>query len=166
MLTESYFVSVAGPPLANNTAIAKDAGIYEHTLHPSHSTTATLKKSSAPRNGLAVSDTHIFAAQEEKSTVHVYPRAKGNQEALVTFSERIRSIALQDDVLFLGTQEGRLIIWEVSLPNTNSPHVPVPHYSLLIASLDLHRQASNHACLSRPGGDLHSCYTLPPDHGV
>ncbi|KAI1090070.1 putative ribosomal assembly complex component Ipi3 [Rostrohypoxylon terebratum] len=113
MLTESYFVSVSGPPLANNTAIAKDAGIYEHTLHPSHSTTATLKKSSAPRNGLAVSDTHVFAAQEEKSTVHVYSRAKGNQEALVTFSERIRSIALQDDVLFLGTQEGRLIIWEI-----------------------------------------------------
>ncbi|KAI0897397.1 putative ribosomal assembly complex component Ipi3 [Annulohypoxylon nitens] len=113
MLTESYFVSVAGPPLTNNTAIVKDAGIYEHTLHPSHSTTATLKKSSAPRNGLAVSDTHIFAAQEEKSTVHVYSRAKGNQEALVTFSERIRSIALQDDVLFLGTQEGRLIIWEI-----------------------------------------------------
>ncbi|XDG07714.1 hypothetical protein ABKA04_007329 [Annulohypoxylon sp. FPYF3050] len=113
MLTESYFVSVAGPPLANNTAIAKDAGIYEHTLHPSHSTTTTLKKSSAPRNGLTVSDTHIFAAQEDKSTVHVYSRTKGNQEALVTFSERIRSIALQDDVLFLGTQEGRLIIWEI-----------------------------------------------------
>ncbi|OTA80256.1 hypothetical protein M434DRAFT_53947, partial [Hypoxylon sp. CO27-5] len=113
MLTESYFVSVAGPPLANNTAISKDVGIYEHTLHPSHSTTTTFKKSSAPRNCLAVSDTHVFAAQEEKSTVHVYSRAKGNQEAVVTFPERIRSIALQDDVLFLGSQEGRLIIWEI-----------------------------------------------------
>ncbi|KAI1641480.1 WD40-repeat-containing domain protein [Biscogniauxia mediterranea] len=113
MLTESYFVSVAGPPLANNTAIAKDAGIYEHTLHPSHSTTGTLKKSSSPRNCLAVSNTHVFAAQEDKSTVHVYTRAKGNQEALVTFPERIRSLALLDDVLILGTQEGRLIVWEV-----------------------------------------------------
>ncbi|KAI1500645.1 WD40-repeat-containing domain protein [Biscogniauxia marginata] len=113
MLTESYFVSVAGPPLANNTAVAKDAGIYEHTLHPSHSTTSTLKKSSAPRNCLAVSDTHVFAAQEDKSTVHIYARPKGNQEALVTFPERIRSVALLDDVLILGTQEGRLIIWEV-----------------------------------------------------
>lgn len=114
MLTESYFVSVTGPPLANNTSISKDAGIYEQTLHPSHSTTSTFKKSSAPRNGLAVSDTHVFAAQEEKSTVHIYPRAKGNQET-VTFPERIQSVTLLDDVLFLGTQEGRLIVWEVSV---------------------------------------------------
>ncbi|KAI1392365.1 WD40 repeat-like protein [Hypoxylon trugodes] len=113
MLTETYFVSVAGLPLANNTAISKDAGIYEHTLHPSHSTTNTFKKSSAPQSCLAVSETHVFAAQDEKSTVHVYSRAKGNQEALVTFPERIQSVTLQDDVLFLGTQEGRLIIWEV-----------------------------------------------------
>lgn len=113
MLTESYFVSVTGQPLANNTAVAKDVGIYEHTLHPSHSTTNTFKKSSASRNGLAVSDTHIFAAQEEKATVHVYSRAKGNQEASITFPERIQSVVLQDDVLFLGSQEGRLIIWEV-----------------------------------------------------
>ncbi|OTA99133.1 hypothetical protein M426DRAFT_16753 [Hypoxylon sp. CI-4A] len=113
MLTESYFVSVTGPPLANNTAVAKDAGIYEHTLHPSHSTTGTLKKSSAPPNGLAVGDTHVFAAQAEKSTVHVYARAKGNQEAVVTFPERIRSVFLLDDVLFLGTQEGRIIVWEI-----------------------------------------------------
>lgn len=99
--------------MANNTAIVKDAGIYEQTLHPNHSTTSTFKKSFAPPNCLAVSDTHVFAAQEEKSTVHVYSRAKGNQEALVTFPERIRSIALLGDVLFLGTQEGRLIVWEV-----------------------------------------------------
>ncbi|CAJ2503702.1 Uu.00g110960.m01.CDS01 [Anthostomella pinea] len=113
MLIESYFVSVSGPPLANNTAISKDAGIYEHTLHPSHSTSNTLKKSSVPRNCLAVSDTHVFAAQDDKSTIYVYSRAKGNQEALVTLPERIRSVALLDDVLILGTQEGRLIIWEV-----------------------------------------------------
>lgn len=113
MLTESYFVSVAGPPLANNTAIPKDAGIYEHTLHPSHATSAILKKSSVPGGGLALSDTHVFAAQQDKSTVHVYARPKGNQEAVVTFPERIRSIALSGDVLFLGTQEGRVMVWEV-----------------------------------------------------
>ncbi|TGJ81164.1 hypothetical protein E0Z10_g7610 [Xylaria hypoxylon] len=113
MLTESYFVSVAGPQLANNTAIPKDAGIYEHTLHPTHATSAILKKSSVPSGGLALSDTHVFAAQQDKSTVHVYARPKGNQEAVVTFPERIRSIALSDDVLFLGTQEGRIIVWEL-----------------------------------------------------
>ncbi|KAI1181262.1 WD domain-containing protein [Nemania sp. FL0916] len=113
MLTESYFVSVSGPPLANNTAIPKDAGIYEHTLHPTHATAAILKKSSVPSGGLAVSRTHVFAAQQDKSTVHVYARPKGNQEAFVAFPERIRSIALRDDVLFLGTNEGRIIIWEL-----------------------------------------------------
>ncbi|RWA06511.1 hypothetical protein EKO27_g8592 [Xylaria grammica] len=113
MLTESYFVSVSGPPLANNTAIPKDAGIYEHTLHPTHATSAVLKKSSVPNGGLAVSDTHVFAAQQDKSTVHVYVRPKGNQEAVVTLPERIRSIALSDDVLFVGTQEGRIMVWEL-----------------------------------------------------
>ncbi|KAI0913499.1 WD40-repeat-containing domain protein [Ustulina deusta] len=113
MLTESYFVSVSGPPLANNTAIPKDAGIYEHTLHPTHATSAILKKSSVPGGGLALSDTHVFAAQQDKSTVHVYVRPKGNQEAVANFPERIRSIALSGHVLFLGTQEGRVIVWEL-----------------------------------------------------
>ncbi|KAI5867616.1 WD40 repeat-like protein [Durotheca rogersii] len=113
MLAESYLVSVSGPPLANNTAIPKDAGIYELTLHPSYATTNTFKRSTAPRNCLAASDTHIFAAQDEKSTVHVYSRSKGSQEALVTFPERISSVALLGDVLFLGSQEGRVIVWEI-----------------------------------------------------
>lgn len=113
MLTESYFVSVSGPPLANNTSIPKDAGIYEHTLHPTHATSAVLKKSSVPHGGLALSDAHVFAAQQDKSTVHVYARPKGNQEATVTFPERIQSIAIGNDVLFLGTQEGRIIAWEL-----------------------------------------------------
>ncbi|KAI1324897.1 WD domain-containing protein [Xylariaceae sp. FL0255] len=113
MLTENYFVSVSGPPITNNTAIPKDAGIYEHTLHPTHATSAVLKKSSAPAAGLAISDSHVFAAQQDKSTIHVYSRTKGNQEAVITFPERICSIALLDDVLFLGTQEGRVIVWEI-----------------------------------------------------
>ena len=117
MLSESYYSSISGPPIANNTAIAKDVGVYEHTLHPSHSTATTFKKSSVPRHGLAVSETHVFAAQDEKSTVHVYSRTRGgNQEALVNFPERISSVLLLGDVLFLGTQEGRIIVWEVSLP--------------------------------------------------
>ncbi|KAH9889228.1 putative ribosomal assembly complex component Ipi3 [Xylariomycetidae sp. FL2044] len=114
MLTESYFASVSGPLLSNNTAIPKDNGIYEQTLHPSHATSVIFKKSSVPLNCLAVSSTHVFAAQHDKSTVHVYSRAKGNQESRATFAERITSVLLLDHVLFLGTQEGRLIIWEIS----------------------------------------------------
>ncbi|RYP93138.1 hypothetical protein DL770_000712 [Monosporascus sp. CRB-9-2] len=123
MLTETYFSSVSGPPIANNTAIAKDAGIYEHTLHPSHSTPTTFKKSSVPRSCLAVGETHVFAAQDEKSTVHVYSRTRGNQEALVTFQERIRSVLLRDDVLFLGTQEGRVITCTGRQVSTPACHV-------------------------------------------
>lgn len=113
MLTGKYFAAVSGPPIANNTAIAKDVGIYERTLHPSDSTTATFKKSSVPCHSLAFSDSHVFAAQDDKSTIHVYSRAKGNQEATVTFHERIRSVVLSGDVLVLGTAEGRIILWEV-----------------------------------------------------
>ncbi|KAH6645841.1 WD40-repeat-containing domain protein [Truncatella angustata] len=112
MLTERYFVSVSGAPLANNTAIAKDVGIYEHILHPSHSTANIFKKSSVPPRGLAVSDTHVFSAQDEKSTVHVYSRENGKQEAIVTLQERIKSVALQNDVLILGTDQGRIMVWE------------------------------------------------------
>ena len=104
MLTESYFSSISGPPIANNTAIAKDVGVYEHTLHPSHSTATTFKKSSVPRHGLAVGETHVFAAQDEKSTVHVYARARGgNQEALVTFPERISCEVSLDSSLLVSS---------------------------------------------------------------
>ncbi|KAF7527341.1 hypothetical protein G7054_g10490 [Neopestalotiopsis clavispora] len=112
MLTERYFAAVNGPPIANNTAIAKDVGIYEHILHPSHSTASTFKKSSAPPNCLAVSNTHVFSAQHEKSTVHVYTRAKGTHEVTVTFQERIKTITLFGQILVLGTDQGRVILWE------------------------------------------------------
>ena len=58
----------------------------------------------------------MFAAQKDKAHVHVYSRAKGNQEALVPFPERITSIALVGDVLVLGTAQGRLTLWEVGYP--------------------------------------------------
>lgn len=59
----------------------------------------------------------MFAAQSEKAIVHVYSREKGNQEATVPFPERIRSLAVaggkNGDILVLGTEGGRLILWEV-----------------------------------------------------
>ena len=66
-------------------------------------------------NALAVSPTHIFAAQADKAVVHVYSRERGNQESLVSFPERVHALALiGDGVLALGTAEGRVILWEVS----------------------------------------------------
>lgn len=115
MLSDELFSSVCGPPIAANTAISKDVGIYAHTLTPTWAVKSSFKKSSAPVHCLALSDTHVFAAQDQKAHVHVYSRARGNQEALVPFQERIRCLALAGDVLVLGTAEGRLILWEVSL---------------------------------------------------
>lgn len=49
--------------------------------------------------------------------MHVYSREKGNQEATVPFPERVTSLALALDetVLVLGTEGGRILLWEVSL---------------------------------------------------
>ncbi|POR32126.1 Pre-rRNA-processing protein IPI3 [Tolypocladium paradoxum] len=112
MLSEQLFSSICGPALAANTAVSKDVGIYGHSVTPSCAVKATFKKSSAPPHCLAVSDTHVFAAQDQKAHVHVYSRLGGTQEALVPFQERIRCLALAGDVLVLGTAEGRLILWE------------------------------------------------------
>ena len=113
MLSEEFFSAVCGPPLSSNTAIAKDIGIYHHTLSPAYSVKGTFKKSSAPVNCIAASDTHVFAAQHEKAYVHVYSRLRGNQEAFISFPERIRCVTLAGDVLVLGTAEGRILLWEV-----------------------------------------------------
>jgi pre-rRNA-processing protein IPI3 len=116
MLSEAFITSIRAQPKSANTAIAKDVGIYLHELHPNHTIKASFKKSSTPVNALAVSPTHIFAVQADKAVVHVYSRERGNQEALVSFPERIHSLALIGvGVLALGTAEGRIILWEVSL---------------------------------------------------
>ncbi|KAI8669588.1 hypothetical protein NCS57_00774100 [Fusarium keratoplasticum] len=112
MLSQEFISAICGPPLAANTAVSKDVGIYSHSLTPSHTIKASFKKSSTPVNGLAVSQTHIFAAQDQKAHVHVYSRVRGNQEALVPFPDRIRSLALAGQVLVLGSAEGRLFLWE------------------------------------------------------
>ncbi|KAF3768539.1 WD40 repeat-like protein [Cryphonectria parasitica EP155] len=122
MVVEEFFSSVYGPPLSSNTAIAKDVGIYAHSLWPTFVTKSTFKKSAAPPNCLAVSDSHVFAAQHEKAYVHVYSRLHGNQESFVAFPERIRCLTLAASVLVVGTVEGRIMLWEtctgrlISLP--------------------------------------------------
>ncbi|KAH7382096.1 WD repeat protein-like protein [Cadophora sp. MPI-SDFR-AT-0126] len=114
MLTEGFITSILAQLKTANTAIAKDIGIYFHELHPIPVVKTSLKKSSTRVNGLAANSTHIFAAQADKAVVHVYSREKGNQEALISFPERIHSLTLLGDgVLVLGTAEGRAILWEV-----------------------------------------------------
>jgi pre-rRNA-processing protein IPI3 len=113
MLAEEFFSSISGPPLSSNTAIAKDVGIYTHSLWPTFAAKSAFKKSSTPPNCLAANKTHVFAAQHEKAYVHVYSRLRGNQEAFVALPERIRCLTLAGDVLILGTVEGRIMLWEV-----------------------------------------------------
>ncbi|OAF55112.1 Pre-rRNA-processing protein ipi3 [Pseudogymnoascus destructans] len=113
-LSEKFITSIRAAPKSANTAISKDIGIYTHTLHPTYTIDSAFKKSSTSPHCLAVSSTHIFAAQADKAVVHIYSRARANQEALVSFPERIHSLALlHDGLLALGTAEGRVILWEV-----------------------------------------------------
>jgi pre-rRNA-processing protein IPI3 len=114
MLSENFVTSIRAQHKSSNSAIAKDVGIYVHTLYPTHKVQSSFKKSSTPSNCTAVSSTHIFAAQAEKAVVHVYSTERGNQESLVSFPERINCITLvHDGLLALGTAEGRIILWEV-----------------------------------------------------
>lgn len=116
MLSESFIASTLSSA-KTPTATLRDVGICLQEFQPSPQLRSTFKKSSTSTNCLAVTPSHIFSAQADKAVVHVYSREKGNQEALVPFPERIRSIAVADakygDVLILGTEGGRLILWEV-----------------------------------------------------
>jgi pre-rRNA-processing protein IPI3 len=115
MLTEQ-FVAAISASTKPNTGVTKDAGIFLHEYQPLAAQRHVFKKSATAPNGIAVSESHIFAAQSDKAILHVYSREKGNQEAIVPFPERIHSIALaaQDTVLLLGTESGRVLAWEVS----------------------------------------------------
>ncbi|KAK2804624.1 Pre-rRNA-processing protein ipi3 [Onygenales sp. PD_10] len=117
MLSESFVASFL---TSNNQQISpslKDVGICVHEFQPAQSLRSAFKKSSTESNCLVVSDSHVFASQAGKAVVHVYSREKSNQEATVPFPERIRSLAWagrdhEPGLLVLGTEGGRLIIWE------------------------------------------------------
>ncbi|CAG8219455.1 unnamed protein product [Penicillium salamii] len=115
MLSESFVASTLSSA-KSPTASLRDVGICVHDLQPSSILRSTFKKSSTTTNCLAVSPSHIFTAQADKAVLHVYSREKGNQEGIVPFPERIRSIAVAGgkygDILVLGTEGGRLILWE------------------------------------------------------
>ncbi|SLM34719.1 WD40/YVTN repeat-like-containing domain [Lasallia pustulata] len=118
MLTESFVASVLSGDKSASNAAAKDVGIHLHDYQPIAGLKASFKRSSTPVNCLAVSASHIFAAQSEKAVVHVYNRERGNQEAIVPFPERIHSVTFAGDpngagVLLLGTEGGRVNLWEL-----------------------------------------------------
>jgi pre-rRNA-processing protein IPI3 len=135
MLTEHFVAAIAGPTKAN-TGVTKDQGIFVHEFQPLAAPRHVFKKSATAPNGIAVSRSHVFAAQADKAIVHVYSREKGNQEAVVPFPERIHSIALaaHDSVLLLGTASGRILAWELAsgrLVSTSTSHLQ-PVTSLVV----------------------------------
>ena len=121
MLTESFIASTLNPEKPSNSVIA---GVHRYDLQPLPALKSTFKKSSTNTNCLAVSPTHVFAAQADKAVVYVYSRERNNQEAVVPFPEKIQSIALAGEsdgagMLVLGTESGRVILWEVRLCHRN-----------------------------------------------
>lgn len=116
MLTEHFIASIATPAKVPNASVTKDAGVFVHELRPLAGQRSFFKKSATKDQCLAVSETHIFAAQAEKAVINVYNRDKGNQEATIPFNERITCITLAKDesLLILGTERGRILLWEVN----------------------------------------------------
>ncbi|KAI9848567.1 MAG: Pre-rRNA-processing protein ipi3 [Sclerophora amabilis] len=118
MLSEQFVTATETSEKPVTSSISKDVGIHLHEFKPAYSLKSGFKKSSTPPNCLAVSSTHIFAAQSNKAVLHVYSRDRGNQEAVVPFPERIHSVEFVGSdggagVLALGTDGGRVILWEV-----------------------------------------------------
>ena len=117
MLTESFVVSTLNP---EKPCYSTSTGIHFYEHKPIAALKSTFKKSSTASNCLAVHPTHAFASQADKAVIHVYNRERNNQEAIVPFPERIHSIALAGEldgagILVLGTEGGRLILWEVCM---------------------------------------------------
>ncbi|EXJ71384.1 uncharacterized protein A1O5_05191 [Cladophialophora psammophila CBS 110553] len=118
MLTESFIAATltANKPVAHASAALKDVGIFLHEFQPQRTFRKGFKKSSSQPGCVAISDSHIFAAQADKAVVNVYSQERGNQEATVPFPERISGLAYAHgaEVLVLGTEGGKLILWEVA----------------------------------------------------
>ena len=117
MLTEIFIASTLNPEKLSNSV---NTGVHLYDFRPLPAPKSTFKKSSTNTNCLAISASHIFAAQADKAVIHVYSRERNNQEAVVPFSEKIQSIVLAGEssgagTLILGTEGGRLILWEVCL---------------------------------------------------
>lgn len=153
MLTEQFVTAISGSTKPN-TGVTKDQGIFVHEFQPLAAQRHVFKKSATAQNGIAVSSTHIFAAQTEKAIVHVYSREKGSQEAIVPFPERIHSIALaaQDTVLLLGAESGRVLAWEVSHASKHVNRILV-----LIKGIDMLRASRFHVHFSPSTCDVHRC---------
>jgi pre-rRNA-processing protein IPI3 len=130
MLIESFIAATltANKVAAHTSAALKDVGIFQHEFQPQSTFRQGFKKSSSQPGCIAISSSHIFAAQADKAVINVYSRERGNQEATVPFPERITSLAYAHgaEILVLGSEGGRLILWEVTtgrVINSSASHL-------------------------------------------
>jgi pre-rRNA-processing protein IPI3 len=118
MLTESFIAATltSNKPSQHLSSSLKDVGIFAHEFQPQQALRHGFKKSSVKPQCLAVSRSHVFAAQADKAVINVYSREKGNQEATVAFPDRIRSLVYADgpEILVIGTEAGKLLLWETA----------------------------------------------------
>ena len=130
MLTESFVAATVATnkAVAHASAALKDVGIFLQEFQPQSTFRQGFKKSSAHPGCVAISDSHIFAGQADKAVINVYSREKGNQEATVPFPERVHSLVYAHgaETLVIGTEGGRLILWEVAtgrITNSAASHL-------------------------------------------
>lgn len=118
MLTESFIAATLNTSTKpNQPSTLKDIGILVHEFQPQNTIRHGFKKSSTKVNCVAISDTHIFAAQADRAVLLVFNRESRNQEATVAFPERISSLEFVGEstgFLILGTDGGRLNLWDVA----------------------------------------------------
>ncbi|KAI9889519.1 MAG: Pre-rRNA-processing protein ipi3 [Vezdaea aestivalis] len=123
-LTELIATATSGPasvkPGSSSTSL-KGATIQILSVHNASHARETFKNCCAVPGGLAVSSSHVFAAQKDKAVVHVYSRSKRNQETLAILPERVTCLTFVGEeadggvgVLIVGTEEGRIVLWQVA----------------------------------------------------
>ncbi|RPB19483.1 WD40 repeat-like protein [Terfezia boudieri ATCC MYA-4762] len=112
MLSEQVLVgtlhSPTDPSTSESTLSIYDLHTYKHLT--------TYKRSSTAKSGLAVTSSHIYAAQADKAVINVYDRSKGTLASTVPFTEQFTVLAASHGGAFIagGTENGRLTIWEVT----------------------------------------------------
>lgn len=113
MLNEQVVISTFRPTPDTSSAAATEPAISVYDLH-TFSQTAVFKRSTTAKNCLAITDSHLFAAQSDKAVVNIYNREKGNLETTVPFKEKFTVLeAGSKEIIAGGTEDGRLILWEV-----------------------------------------------------
>lgn len=149
MLTEQVILGTQRSSLDNSSVSTAESSIAVFDLH-TYSQTASFKRSSTLKNCLAVTPSHIFAAQGDKAVINIYNRSKQNLESTVPFQEKFTVIeASGGSGAFLagGTDSGRLTIWEVCVILRTSNGLPKSLFRKVYNTLPSRLQPDD---LSRP----------------